>query len=425
MKSYQPNMKMNIRHLFKVIIIVLILAPNPGQAIKSQNVETGIEMLVKSNFSILKGKRVGLITNPTGVDRNLKSTVDILFKAPGVKLVALYGPEHGVRGEYSAGDIIGSATDPYTGLPVYSLYGATKKPSREMLKGIDILVYDIQDIGVRSYTFISTMGLAIEAAAENNIPFVVLDRPDPLGGIRMEGPVAKQGFISFVSQYPIPYVYGLTAGELAKYLNGEGLLAGGVKCKLEVVKMGGWKREMLFTETGLPWVPSSPHIPYAETPVYNLATGILGELMVANIGVGYPMPFQLFAAEWINADSLANALNGLKLPGLLFRPVHYKPYYNVLQGKMVHGVQIHCTDAKAAPLGLLPFYLLQETHKLWPEKDIFALAERSRVDMFDKVCGTDIVRKTFSLTWKTESVKGIWENEIPAFRTRAKKYLLY
>jgi len=182
---------------------------------------------------------------------------------------------------------------------------------------------------------------------------------------------------------------------------------------------------MLFEETGLPWIPSSPHIPYASTPVYNLTTGILGELMVANIGVGYPMPFQLFAAEWINADSLARSLTRLNLPGVMFRPVHYKPYYNVLQGKMVHGIQIHCTDASKAPLGLIPFYILQETHKLWPGKDIFAMTDRSRTDMFDKVCGTDKIRTVFSKSRTVSSIKEIWENEIPAFRKRAQKYFLY
>ena len=410
--------------LKKYLFLFITIAFFCGET-KSQNVETGLEMLIKSDFSILRGKNVGLITNPTGVDRNLRSTVDILFNAPGVKLKALYGPEHGVRGEYTAGDIVGSTTDPYTGLPVYSLYGTTRKPTREMLKGVDILVYDIQDIGVRSYTFISTMGLAMEAAAENNIPFVVLDRPDPLGGNRMEGPLVQPGFISFVSQYPVPYVYGLTAGELATYLNEEGLLAGGVKCRLQVVKMNGWKREMLFSETGLPWIPSSPHIPYAETPVYNLATGILGELMVANIGVGYPMPFQLFATEWINADSLADNLNALKLPGLLFRPVHYKPYYNVLQGKMVHGVQIHCSDPRKAPLGLLPFYILQETNRLWPSRNFFTMAEKTRTDMFDKVCGTDRIRLAFSANQTVASIKEMWEKDIPAFRQKVKKHLLY
>ncbi len=390
-----------------------------------QPVETGLETLVKSNFKILIGKRIGLITNPTGVDRNLRSAVDILFNAPGVNLTALYGPEHGVRGEFTAGEIIGSAKDPATGLPVFSLYGETRKPSKEMLRGIDILVYDIQDIGSRSYTYISTLGLAMEAAAENNIPFVVLDRPNPLGGIRMEGPLVQPGFFSFVSQYPIPYIHGLTVGELAGYLNEEGLLRNGIKCRLEVIRMKGWKREMIFEETGLPWVPSSPHIPHAKTALFYPATGILGELYTVSIGVGYTLPFQLFAAEWINADSLAASLNSLSLAGVKFRPVHFKPYYSVSQGKMIHGVQIHLIDPKIAPLTLLQFYFLQEARKLWPDKDVFSLCDPSRLEMFDKVCGTDKVRTEFLKTWQVRSILDLWNKDIPAFRKKAEKYFLY
>jgi uncharacterized protein YbbC (DUF1343 family) len=389
-------------------------------------VETGLETLVKSNFEILKGKRVGLITNPTGVDRNLRSTTDILFNAPGVNLVALYGPEHGVRGDFSAGEIVGTTIDPATKLPVYSLYGKTRKPTPDMLKDIDVLVYDIQDIGSRSYTYISTLGLAMEAAAENNIEFVVLDRPNPLGGIRMEGTLTRPGFISFVSQFPIPYIHGLTVGELAVYLNEEGLLKNKVKCRLSVIKMKGWKRSFYFRDTGLPWVPSSPHIPEISSTVFYPATGIIGELGVVSIGVGYTLPFQLMAADWINADSLAGNLNALKLSGVIFRPVHFKPYYSVLQGTDLHGVQIHIPDpATVENLSLIQFYILQEAHKLWPGKNIFDLCEKSRLDMFDKVCGTDNVRLEFLKSFSVASITRLWSDGIHEFRIRAEKYFLY
>ena len=182
-------------------------------------IQTGIEVLKNSNFKLLEGKRVGLITNPTGVDNQLKSTIDILHEAPNVNLVALFGPEHGVRGDVHAGDHVDNSSDPTTGLHVGSLYGKTRKATPDMLKGIDVLVYDIQDIGCRSFTYISTMGLAMEAAAENNIEFVVLDRPNPLGGLKVEGNLAEDGYISFVSQFKIPYLYGLTCGELAQMIN--------------------------------------------------------------------------------------------------------------------------------------------------------------------------------------------------------------
>jgi len=405
--------------------LVSFLAFALSGPLSGQNVATGVETLIKNNFEILKGKRVGLVTNPTGVDRSLRSTVDILHNAPEVNLVALYGPEHGVRGEFTAGEYVDFETDPSTGLPVYSLYGKTRKPSPEMLKDIDILVYDIQDIGSRSYTFISTLGLVMEAAAERGIPVVVLDRPNPLGGIRMEGAITRPGFFSFVSQFPIPYIHGMTVGELAMFLNGERLLSGGVVCGLHVEKMTGWNRSMNFRETGLPWVPSSPQIPHGDTPLYYPATGIAGELYAVSIGVGYTIPFQTFAAPWINADSLATALNKLNLPGVIFRPIHYKPYFSTLEGKMVHGVQIHITDPSTAPLTLLQFYIMQEAHRLWPKKNLFTMCDPSRHSMFDKVCGTDEVRLTFTKSFRVDDINDLWTSEIPAFRAKAEKYFLY
>jgi uncharacterized protein YbbC (DUF1343 family) len=405
------------------VIMFLMLAGS--QALKCQVVETGLEQLMKSDFAMLKGKRVGLVTNPTGVDHSLRSTVDILFNATGVKLVALYGPEHGVRGEFTAGEYVTSERDVMTGLPVYSLYGRTRKPSKDMLQGIDIMVYDIQDIGSRSYTFISTLGLVMEAAAENNIPVLVLDRPNPLGGLRMEGVITRPGFFSFVSQFAIPYVHGLTVGELALFLNGESMLANGIKCDLQVIKMKGWSRKMYFEDTALPWVPSSPHVPCKDSPLFYPATGIIGELYTVNIGVGYTLPFQLFAAEWINADTLAAALNDLNLPGVIFRPVHYKPYYSTLQGTLVHGVQIHLTDATVAPLSLMQFYILQEAHRLWPDKNVFEMCDPARLSMFDRVCGTDSVRKEFTKAFRVSDIVDLWTDDIPAFRTIASKYFLY
>ena len=226
--------------MIKKIFFVIAFAAAAVAA--SALVKPGVETLRDNGFKVLEGKRVGLITNPTGVDNNLKSTVDILHEAPNVQLVALYGPEHGVRGDVHAGDKVGDSTDPATGVKVYSLYGKTRKPTKEMLKDIDVLVYDIQDIGCRSFTFISTMGVAMEACAEQGKEFVVLDRPNPLGGYKVEGNLVEEGFTSFVSQFPIPYLYGLTPGELAVMLNEEGMLEGGKKVKLTVVPMTGWHR---------------------------------------------------------------------------------------------------------------------------------------------------------------------------------------
>lgn len=414
----KTNIMKKILFLFLSVLIVSMS--------KSQVVETGIEQLRKQNFKILEGKRVGLITNPTGVDSKLKSTVDILFEAPNVKLVALFAPEHGVRGNYAAGDKVEHEVDALTKLPVHSLHGKTKKPTPEMLKGIDVLVYDIQDIGSRSYTFISTLGLTMEAAAENNIEFVVLDRPNPLGGERIEGTVTEKAFTSFVSQFPIPYIHGLTCGELAQYLNKEGLLQNKVSCKLQVVPMLGWKRNMLFDETGLPWVLSSPHLPHAWTTLFYPATGIFGELSFLNIGVGYTMPFELMATNWIkDPQKLAKNLNDLKLPGILFRPIYYKPYYSHFNGETIAGVQIHLTDPKLAPLPLIQFYVMQECYKLYPTQNIFTQNKEDRIKMFDKVCGTDKIRLAFEKKFRVSDILPLWNIGVSEYRGKLKSVLLY
>lgn len=311
----------------KLMLLAFILTACTGmkeQEVNAQKIKikTGIEVLKSQNFKVLEGKRVGLITNPTGVDNNLVSDVDILAAAPNVNLVALYGPEHGVRGNAHAGDAVGDDKDPVTGLPVYSLYGKTRKATPEMLKDVDVLVYDIQDNGCRSFTYISTMGLAMEAAAENGKEFVVLDRPNPLTGNKIEGNLTEDDCISFVSQFKIPYIYGLTCGELATYINENGLLKNGVKCKLTVVKMKGWKRNMDYEKTGLQWIPSSPHVPHGNSSFYYPVSGIVGEFGYVSIGVGYTIPFEMFGAPWIKADELADAMNALNLPGVILSLIH-------------------------------------------------------------------------------------------------------
>lgn len=393
--------------------------------ISAQKVLTGIDVLQKSNFEILSGKKIGIITNPTGANKNIVSTIDLLHEAPNVEVKALYSPEHGIRGDHAAGAKVGTYTDKKTGLTVYSLYGKNKKPNAEMLKGLDALVYDIQDIGVRSYTYISTMGLAMEACAENNIELIVLDRPNPIGGLKVEGGLVEPNYISFVSQFPIPYVYGLTCGELANYINNEELLKNEKKCKLTIIEMKGWKRDMLFSETNLPWIPTSPHIPNSLSAVYYAASGILGELYTISIGVGYTQPFELFAAEWINADELSHNLNKLNLPGILFRPVHYKPYYSVSKGSMIHGIQVHFTDLKKAPISLIQFYVLQECHKLYPNKNVFKMCDQSRLKMFDKVCGNKNIRIRFTKNFLVKDIKELWTKPANDFKEKSKKYWLY
>lgn len=385
----------------------------------------GIETLRDSGFAQLNGKRVGLITNPTGVDNNLKSTVDILHEAAGVNLVALFGPEHGVRGDVHAGDSVGNSVDAATGVKVYSLYGKTYKPTKEMLKDIDVLIYDIQDNGCRSYTFISTMGVAMEACAENNVEFMVLDRPNPVSGTKVEGCLVEDEWISFVSKFKIPYLYGLTPGELAMLLNEEGMLPGGKKCRLTVIPMKGWTRDMTFEQTGMPWVLPSPHVPQAVSSLYYPATGILGELGYVNIGVGYTLPFQMIAAEWIKAEELSKALTDLNLPGLRFRPIHVKPFYSVGKGVNLQGVQIYITDKDAANLSLVQFYVMQEMARLYPEHKTFDHANQKRYNMFDKVSGSNFIREEFSKRHRVEDIIEYWNKDVDAFKRLSSKYYIY
>lgn len=360
--------------------LILCMLALVGMVAHAQ-VRPGIETLREEGFRPLRGKTVGLVTNPTGVDSRLVSTVDILAAAPGVTLGALFAPEHGVRGDVPAGARVANATDPATGVRVYSLYGATKKPTAQMLKGLDIIVYDIQDIGCRSYTFISTLGKLMEACVENGLELMVLDRPNPLGGERVEGPyTVDPAFRSFVSQYSIPYVYALTPGELAIYLNNTEF---GGKCKLKVQRMAGWKRSMTFDKTGLPWVPTSPNIPSAETAIYYPATGIMGELGTVGIGANFTLPFRVALGETLDADALCGKLRAMDIPGTMFRPCHMK-----IAGKQLHGVEVYL--APAASLVMTQFHILQAVGK-----GALNNAEPARVKMFDKVCGSAALRRAF------------------------------
>lgn len=407
-----------MKHIFSLFFLTL------SMAVFSQ-VKPGIEVLRDNNFDILKGKRVGLITNPTGVDNDLVSTVDILAGAADVELMGLYGPEHGVRGDIHAGDHVANAIDEKTGIPVYSIYGKTRKPTPEMLKDIDVLVYDIQDNGCRSYTFISSMGLAMEACAELGKEFVVLDRPNPVGGNIIEGNLVEDDCVSFVSQFPIPYLYGLTPGELACYINEEGLIAGGKKVRLKVVPMEGYRRDMDFRDTGMPWVMPSPHMPSPESVVYYPATGILGELYFLSIGVGYTLPFKLICAEWIDAENFVGRLNAKNIPGVEFRPIHIKPFYSTGQGKNLQGVEIYITDRIKAPITMIQFHAMEILADMYPQGRIFENADEKRFNMFDKVCGSKEIRKRFSQNYKVADIEDYWNKDNESFRRKSSKYHLY
>lgn len=389
-------------------------------------VRLGCEELAARGFRELQGKRVGLIANQTSVDAAGKPTWEHLRQAPGVSLVALFAPEHGLAGDLPAGKEFTNTVHRPTGLPVFSLYGPgpTRKPTPAMLRGLDVLVYDLQDTGYRAYTYISTLGLAMEACGAAGVEFVVLDRPNPLGGLRVEGPRLNPAFRSFVSQWNVPLIYGLTPGELARMINGEGWITN--RCRLTVVPMAGWQRSMTWPDTGLPWVPPSPNVRSFATALGLPATGLAGEVGGLNIGLGGDYPFRCFAAPWLNGQKLATHLNRLRLPGVRFNPFSHRPTRGAYAGQTVHGVWIEFSDPARAPLAALNFYALEAARKL-AGRDLLAEAVKGgkSLNLFDKLLGGDQTRKALEAGRPAAEIVASWKAEEAAFRQRRRPYLLY
>ena len=406
------------RKILVQVIALMLLFFSTACVGGAKKVKPGIDVLLEEQPDLLKGKRVGLITNPSGVNSHMESTVDLLYNHPDINLVALFGPEHGVRGDVTGGFTVEDFVDPKTNVPVYSLYGKTRKPTPGMLENVDVLIYDIQDIGSRAYTYIYTMALSMKAAAEQKKEFIVLDRPNPLGGNLVEGPVLDTAFSSFIGLYPIPFVYGLTVGELAQLFNFEF----DINVDLTVVPLKNWRRDMTGDETGLEWVITSPHIPHSKTALFCAATGCIGELHTIDIGVGYTLPFELISEEWMDANELSDELNSYQLPGAYFRPMHYTPYYFTREDIQLQGVQIHITDVAEFKPMMTQIYILCAIRKLYPEQPIF---ETKRTSSFDKAMGTDKIRQEI---WDGKSAMEIiaeWQDDIDAFMKTREKYLIY
>ena len=393
-------------------------------------VRLGIDVLAAGDFKELEGKRVGLLTNQSGVNRKGVSTIDVLRAAANVKLVALYGPEHGVYGAQYAGLSVATAVDDRTGLPTFSLYGDTKKPTPEMLQGIDVMVFDIQDIGSRSYTFIATMALAMEACGEAGKEFVVLDRPNPIGGNRVEGMPLDPKVLaldlkarSLVGNLPVPYVHGMTVGELAQMIAGEGWIKA-VPPKVTVIPMKGWKREMVWKETNLAWVPPSPHIPTPESAFGYALTGFWGDIPGLSNGVGYTMPFGLMGGTGIDRYAFQKGMEGRKLAGMLFIPALFKPFYGDLKGQMLQGIQVVCADPAKANLVATAMGLIEEI-QTEAGHEVLSSMGRNDADLFDKICGGDTVRLHFIARKPTADLIASWQPFLDDFRVRREKYLLY
>jgi uncharacterized protein YbbC (DUF1343 family) len=395
------------------------VVPADGKIFGKRTVQLGIDRLVRDGFGALQGRRVGLVTNQSGVDGRGNKTRLILHGAKEVDLVALYAPEHGLDGVALAGKKVASGRDAATGLPVHSLYGASRKPTAEMLRGVDVLVFDMQDVGARCYTYVSTMGLCMEAAGAAGKEFVVLDRPNPLGGERIEGPPLEAPWKSFVGMYPVPFVHGLTAGELARMALGEGWL--NPKVRLSVVPLGDWKRTTLWPETGLNWVRTSPNIPKGTSPFYYIATGIAGHLAGVDVGTGTPLPFEYVAAKGLDPDGFAKTLDSLNLRGITF-----SPYFSKKKSGF-GGARIKLDIAKVENLAALDVILMGELQRALKGlgSSVFAGSSKSELDVFYKVYGSDRIRSDLLADRPAGEVVGSWAAGVEQFRKRRQKYLLY
>lgn len=382
---------------------------------KKATVKTGIEILFSSNLSWLKGKKIGLITNPTGIDANMKSSVDLLFEHPNIKLTALYGPEHGVRGDAQAGEGVKSYTDEKTGLPVYSLYGKTRKPTPDMLKNVDVLLFDIQDVGTRYYTYIYTMAYAMEAAKEHNIPFVVLDRPNPIDGVKVEGPVLEDKYTSFVGLYPIPLRHGMTTGELARMFNKEFH----INADVTVIKMKNWQRYMTFDDTKLPFVLPSPNMPTVNSTFVYPATGLIEGTNVSE-GRGTTKPFELIGAPYINSNELADHLIRLKLKGVQFRPASFTPTFSKHAGILSHGVQLYVTDRSLFEAVKTGLSIIKAIHDLYPNDFQFL-----QTGSFDRLIGNGWVKKEINKGTSVKHIMKRYHHDLNTFEKKRKGYLIY
>lgn len=388
-------------------------------------VRTGADLLLEKHFDLIKGKPLGIVCNHTSVLSDGHHLVDVLNDQPDVKIVALFGPEHGTRGDAPDGKSIEHGVDAKTHLPVYSLYGKVIKPTEEMLRGIDVLLFNIQDIGARFYTYVNTMSLSMEAAAERGIPIVVLDRPNPIRGTWVEGPIREDSLKSFVGLHPIPIAHGMTAGELATMFNEEHWLKDGVKAKLTVVKMEGWKREIWYDETGLPWVRPSPNMPTMKTAIVYPGTCLIEGTNVSE-GRGTERPFEYLGAPWIDGKKLADQLNSQKLPGVKFQPVELTPVDigrvtvdPKFEGQLCRGIFVDVLNRNLFEPVRTVVYILCSLKKMYPND--FAFRDRR----FDKLAGVSWVREMINAGKSPDEIVGNWRNDEERFKSLRKKNLLY
>lgn len=381
---------------------------------------TGAEVFLRDIPEWARGKAIGFVTNQTGLTRDLKPLAQEFLSA-GLNVRALFGPEHGIRGEVADGVQIASGVDNETGLPVYSLYGQTKKPTAEMMEGLELFIFDIQDVGARFYTFLWTMAGCLEAAVEAGIPFAVLDRPAVLGGNAVEGPLLELEFSSLVGLYPVTNRFGLTMGEVARLV--AATLDEGPSL-LRVVQMEGWKRSLWFDECGLQWVMPSPNMPTLDTAIVYPGFCMFEGTNISE-GRGTTRPFEMIGAEWIEATQLAGAMNELGLPGVLFRPVYFVPWFSKFKDTPCQGVQAHVTDRAAFRPVRSALELLVKVKELYPDKFKFREPGSTGKSFFDLLMGSDMVRKMVMDGVSAEDIEKSWSQGLQRFSREREAFFLY
>ena len=379
---------------------------------------TGLDVLLEEGVPALRGRRAGLITNQTGIDRHLHSGIDRLRASDRIDLVALFGPEHGLRGDVQAGDHVASDTDPRTRLPVYSLYGETRSPTPAMLDGLDALLFDVQDAGARFYTNLSTLLRAQAAAAGAGITFVVLDRPDPITGSRIEGPLLDSAFASFVGAYPLPVRHGMTFGELARLFAAERGWP-----EPTVVPLCGWRRDQWFDETGLPWVAPSVNMPTLDTATLYPGTGLV-EATNLSEGRGTTRPFELIGAPWLDPFALATEMDARELPGVRFRPMFMRPMFSKQAGETCGGVQVHVTDRAALQPVMLGVHLLDVLKRQSGDRWEWSGDGGGRF-FLDLLLGSDRPRQQLDGGAQVAEITAGWDDDVATFAERRRPYLLY
>ncbi len=404
-------------------IIIFIFLCSFSTLFSYPKVDLGIDVFFKEHKNLIKNKKVALIVNQTSVNKYLRPTLEIfLDNAKDYKVTKLFALEHGINGIHLAGEKVDHSK--IKNIQIFSLHGKTRRATKEMLKNVDVIVYDIQEIGCRPYTFATSLFYIMEEAAKYKIKVIVLDRPNPINGTTTDGPMLQEKFRSFLGYINIPYCHGMTIGELALFFNAEYK----VNCNLKVIPMKNWKRSMSYKDTGLHWIPTSPNIPESDTPIYCASTGILGELELVNIGIGYTLPFKIVGAPWINAERFSNNLNKQNLPGVKFIPYYFKPFYGAYRNKNCEGIKIIITNKKTYRPLAVQYLLIGMLKSLYPTivNDKIKNHSKAKIRTFCLVNGNEeiynFLKNEKYAAWKMIQFE---EDKVKEFRAKKKKYLLY